>query len=235
MKNTRIFIAELKGNIIIATTARGHCLPNVERLVMQNNMNNITDYNKSIIAIAASTGGTEAILSVVKDLPVTTPGIIIVQHMPPVFTTLYAERLDKICKMSVTEAKDRARVTTGQIIVAAGEYHLTLKKDINGYYIRSERGAKVSGHCPSADVMFDSVAQFTGEHMMGIILTGMGADGAKGITKMRQSGAFTIGQDKESSVVYGMPMEAYKLGGITRQLPLTKIGEEITHYFSRRR
>lgn len=180
-----------------------------------------------IIAIGASTGGTEAILSVIRELPVTTPGIIVVQHMPPVFTKQYAQRLDKICAMRVKEAEPMDRVEPGTVIIAAGEFHLRLKKDYKGYYITSEKGDKVSGHCPSVDVMFHSVADVAKEHAIGVLLTGMGADGAKGLLAMKQAGAYTIGQDKDSCVVYGMPMVAFNIGAVTKQLPLTKITDEI--------
>lgn len=183
-----------------------------------------------VVAIGASTGGTEAVIEVVKNLPPDFPGVIIVQHMPATFTTMYAERLSRICRMEAKEAEDLDRVEAGRIILAAGEYHLTLKKDARGYYIRSRRGEKVSGHCPSVDVMFDSVAESAGKNALGVILTGMGADGARGITKLHATGAYTIGQDKESCVVYGMPMEAYKRGGISRQLPLGQIGDELVRY-----
>ena len=195
----------------------------------------IADGGSAVIAIGASTGGTEAIIQVVKDLPPTTPGVVIVQHMPAGFTKLYAERLDKICLMSVKEAQDGDRVETGKIVIGAGDFHLFLKRDLKGYYVNSRKGEKVSGHCPSVDVLFQSVAAAAGAHSIGVILTGMGADGAKGITEMRQKGAYTIGQDQESCVVYGMPMEAYKLGGISRQLPLGQIGREILNQLARKR
>ncbi len=182
-----------------------------------------------IIAIGASTGGTEAIIEVVKDLPASMPGIVITQHMPANFTTLFAKRLDRICKMSVKEAEDLDRVGQGQIIVAAGEHQMTLHKDQKGYFVHSVRGPRVSGHCPSVDVLFDSVADCAGANAMGVILTGMGADGAQGITKMRKKGAYTIGQDKDSCVVYGMPCEAFKMGGVARQLPLDEIGDELIY------
>jgi len=187
----------------------------------------------TVIAIGASTGGTEAIIAVVKNLPPSTPGIVIVQHMPANFTRLYAQRLDGICKMEVKEAADHDRVTTGRIIVAAGEFHMTLKKDMDGYYIRSRPGEKVSGHCPSVDVLFDSVADTAGKNAIGVLLTGMGADGAKGLLKMRGLGCYTIGQDKESCVVYGMPMEAKKLGAVEKELPVDKIGSEIIYYLGK--
>lgn len=185
-----------------------------------------------VIAIGASTGGTEAILSVIKDLPTTTPGIVIVQHMPPVFTKMYAQRLDKICRMSVKEAEPGDRVERGKVIIGAGEYHLRLCKDTRGYYIKSETGEKVSGHCPSVDVLFDSVATVAGKKALGIILTGMGSDGAKGMLKMRQNGAYTIGQDKDSCVVYGMPMVAFNIGGVIKQASLEQIPAEIIRYLN---
>ena len=188
-----------------------------------------------IIAIGASTGGTEAILEVVRDLPANTPGVVIVQHMPPVFTKMYAQRLDRICKMSVKEAEPGDRVEQGKIIIGAGEYHLRLAKDAKGYYVRSEQGPKVSGHCPSVDVLFDSVAEIAKGNAMGVILTGMGADGAKGLLKMRQAGAYTVGQDKETCVVYGMPMVAFNNGAVQKQFPLGEIGAEIVRHLSMRK
>lgn len=192
----------------------------------------ISPADNMIIAIGASTGGTEAILAVVRDLPATTPGIIVVQHMPPGFTNMYAQRLNKICKMKVKEAENNDRVERGRILIAAGEYHLRLARDPRGYFVKSEQGPKVSGHCPSVDVMFDSVASVAKRNAVGVILTGMGQDGANGLLKMRQNGAYTIGQDKDSCVVYGMPMVAFQLGGVSRQLPLDKIGDEIIRYLN---
>lgn len=185
-----------------------------------------------VIAIGASTGGTEAILAVVKDLPPTTPGIVVVQHMPPVFTRMYAERLNNTCRMAVKEAENGDRVEPGKIIIGAGEFHLRLAKDAQGYYVKSQRGEKVSGHCPSVDVLFDSVAQTAKERSVGVILTGMGADGAKGLLQMKKTGAYTIGQDKESCIVYGMPMVAFNIGGVKKQLPLDQIGDEILRYLN---
>lgn len=225
------FISELLAKIKIAKTAKVHPLPKKipaispahqisAKKILHNNPN-------SIVAIGASTGGTEAIIEVVKNLPKNTPGVIIVQHMPPVFTNMYAQRLDRICQMSAKEAEDNDRVETGKILVAAGDYHMRLCKDSKGYYIRSQKGPRVNGHCPSVDVLFESVAEVAGKNALAVILTGMGADGAKGLLKIRNTGAYTIGQDKASCVVYGMPMEAYKLGAVAKQLPLEKICEEI--------
>lgn len=191
---------------------------------------------KNIVAIGASTGGTEAIVAVVKDLPANTPGIVIVQHMPPVFTRMYAERLDKICKMRVREAQNGDRVEPGLILIAeGGDKQMRVKNDSRGYYVQCEVGEKVSGHCPSVDVLFESVAKVAGPHAVGVILTGMGADGAKNLLEMKKAGAYTIGQDQATCVVYGMPMVAYNLGGVTTQMPLNNIGEGIVRHFMKQR
>lgn len=185
-----------------------------------------------LIAIGASTGGTEATIAVVKNLPAATPGIVIVQHMPPVFTNMYAQRLNHICNMSAVEATDMMRVEQGKIIVAAGDYQLRVMRDAQGYYVTVRPGEKVSGHCPSVDVMFESVAASAGARSIGVLLTGMGADGANGLLKMRQRGAYTIGQDQESCVVYGMPAVAFELGAVTKQLPVDQITADLVSYLS---
>lgn len=181
----------------------------------------------TIIALGASTGGTEALEQVIKHFPKDTPPVIIVQHMPAGFTKLYAERLNRSCMMEVKEAADGDRLRSGLIVIGAGENHLRLCKDARGWYVSSKPGEKVSGHCPSVDVMFNSVAEVAGPQAIGAILTGMGRDGADGLLKMRQRGAFTIGQDKETCVVYGMPMEANKIGAVEVQAPLYKIADII--------
>lgn len=183
--------------------------------------------SEAIIALGASTGGTEALESVIKNFPADTPPVIIVQHMPAGFTKLYSERLNRSCKMQVKEAQDGDRLERGLIIVGAGDFHLRLCRDARGWYVSSKPGEKVSGHCPSVDVMFNSVADVAGPLAIGAILTGMGRDGADGLLRMRNAGAFTIGQDKESCVVYGMPMEAYNCGAVEVQAPLNKIAEII--------
>ncbi|MCH5204590.1 MAG: chemotaxis response regulator protein-glutamate methylesterase [Oscillospiraceae bacterium] len=183
--------------------------------------------SEAIIALGASTGGTEALIQVVKEFPADTPPVIIVQHMPAGFTKMYAERLDRICKMDVKEAEDGDRLRSGLIILGAGDFHLRLEKDSKGYYVSSKHGERVSGHCPSVDVLFNSVAETAGPHAIGAIFTGMGRDGADGLLKMRKAGAFTIGQDKSTCVVYGMPMEAYNIGAVEVQAPLGEIARII--------
>ena len=150
-----------------------------------------------------------------------------VQHMPAGFTKLYSERLNRNCKMQVKEAEDGDRLRRGLIIIGAGEHHLRLCRDARGYFVSSKSGEKVSGHCPSVDVMFTSVSEVAGANAIGAILTGMGRDGASGLLKMRNAGAFTIGQDKESCVVYGMPMEAFNIGAVEIQAPLYNIPDII--------
>lgn len=181
----------------------------------------------AIIALGASTGGTEALEQVIRTFPADTPPVIIVQHMPAGFTKMYAERLNRSCKMEVKEAVDGERLRHGLIVVGAGEHHLRLCRDSRGWYISSKPGEKVSGHCPSVDVMFSSVAEVAGPLAIGAILTGMGRDGADGLLKMRKAGAYTVGQDKATSVVYGMPMEAFNCGAVVVQAPLYKITDII--------
>jgi len=148
--------------------------------------------------------------------------------MPPVFTKMYAERVDKICMMSVSEAKNGDRVTPGTILIApGGDEQMYLRQDAKGYYVNLTPGAKVSGHCPSVDVLFESVTKVAGRNAIGVLLTGMGADGARGLTELKKTGAHTIGQDEASCVVYGMPMEAYKRGGVSEQLSLSTIGAAV--------
>lgn len=181
----------------------------------------------AVLALGASTGGTEALEQVIKDLPADCPATVVVQHMPAGFTKLYSERLNKSCPMEVKEAEDGDRLRRGLVIIGAGEHHLRVCRDSRGYYVSSRPGEKVSGHCPSVDVLFTSVAETVKSNAIGVILTGMGRDGADGLLKMRQAGAFTIGQDKETCVVYGMPMEAYKIGAVQVQAPLFKIADII--------
>ncbi len=185
-----------------------------------------------VVALGASTGGTEALEQIIKKFPEDMPPVIVVQHMPAGFTKMYSERLDRCCKVSVKEAEDGDRLRRGLVIIGAGEHHLRLCKDARGYYVSSQKGEKVSGHCPSVDVMFESVAQVAKANAIGAIMTGMGKDGAEGLLKMKQAGAFTVGQDKETCVVYGMPMEAFKIGAVTVQAPLYKIPEIIVQKLS---
>ncbi len=232
------FIQEISAKIKVASTAKVGVASNTVTsktnvLATKSIISNRVD-NHRIIAIGASTGGTEAILQVLKNLPANSPGIVVVQHMPAGFTSMYANRADKLCAMSVKEAANGDRVETGKVLIGAGDYHLELKKDATGYYVTSKKGAKVSGHCPSVDVLFNSVAQTAGRNALGVILTGMGADGAKGLLAMKNSGSFTFGQNKESCVVYGMPMVAFDIGAVKKQLPLNEIAPNIINHLNGR-
>lgn len=184
--------------------------------------------NISLIAIGASTGGTDAIIEVVKDLPADCPPVVIVQHMPEGFTKMYADRLDRVCKMQAKEAEDGDRLRNGLIILGHGSRQLEVHKDASGFYVTSRPGEKVSGHCPSVDVLFRSVAKVSGKGTIGVILTGMGRDGAYGLGDMRKAGAYTIGQDEPSCIVYGMPCVAYEEGAVIKQAPLDEINSIIT-------
>ncbi len=180
-----------------------------------------------VLAIGASTGGTEAILAVMQQFPAKMPGIVITQHMPPGFTAMYAERLNRLCKVEVREAKHGDRVQPGLALLAPGGTQMRLVRMGNGYSVSCSGSEKVSGHCPSVDVLFDSVASIARDKAIGVILTGMGADGAAGMLRMRKNGAYTIGQDKESCVVYGMPMEAYKIGAVCTQVSLNAVASTV--------
>ena len=196
-------------------------------------MNESSLYKNSIqiIAMGASTGGTEALLAILEKLPGNLPPIVITQHMPPIFTNMYAERLNRICKMEVREAKDQDRLYPGLCLIAPGGLQMQVVKDREGLKVSCLEGEKVSGHCPSIDYLFSSVANACGEHAVGIRLTGMGREGAHGLLLMHEKGAYTLGQDEESSVVYGMPMEAYKLGAVDKQGNLSQIADYLLDCF----
>ena len=196
-------------------------------------MNESSLYKNSIqiIAMGASTGGTEALLAILEKLPGNLPPIVITQHMPPIFTNMYAERLNRICKMEVREAKDQDSLYPGLCLIAPGGLQMQVVKDREGLKVSCLEGEKVSGHCPSIDYLFSSVAKECGEHAVGILLTGMGRDGAHGLLLMHETGAYTLGQDEESSVVYGMPMEAYKLGAVDKQGNLSQIANYLLDCF----
>ena len=184
----------------------------------------------TIIAIGSSTGGTEAVKDVLMALPPNTPPILITQHMPERFTKTWADRMNSLCRISVKEAKDADSVLPGHALVAPGGYHMTLVRSGARYSVRINQDPPVNRHRPSVDVMFDSVAQYAGANTIGVILTGMGSDGAKGMLGMKQAGAYTIAQDEASCVVFGMPKEAIKLGGVDKVLPLSEIPDAIVSY-----
>jgi two-component system chemotaxis response regulator CheB len=180
-----------------------------------------------IITIGASTGGTEAIDTVLKGFSANMPGTVIVQHMPPVFTAMYANRLNHTCAVQVKEARTGDLILPGRVLIAPGDHHMRIKRLNNDYIVECLRGDKVNGHCPSVDVLFNSVANIVGKNAIGVILTGMGNDGANGLLALRKAGARTIGQDERSSIVYGMPKAALEIGAVQEQVPLTMIARKI--------
>lgn len=191
-------------------------------------------WGQNLIAIGASTGGTEAIHQVIRELRSDIPGIVMVQHMPVGFTEMYAQRLDKECEVTVKEARSGDVVKQGQVLLAPGDKQMRLVK-VNGMYqVECRPGPKVSGHCPSVDVLFESVAKTAGRDAIGVLMTGMGRDGARGLLEMRKKGAVTIGQDEKTCIVYGMPKEAYEMGAVTYQVPLGQIAQKLYYILGKK-
>ncbi len=184
--------------------------------------------SSTVIAIGASTGGTEAIREVLSALPANIPGIVIVQHIPPVFSLAFANRLNDLCKLRVKEAADGDRVVSGRALIAPGNFHMTLAKSGGEYRVSIEDGPRVCYQRPSVDVLFESVAKVAKGDAIGALLTGMGSDGAQGLLKMKRAGARTIAQDEASCVVFGMPREAIRMGAADRVLPLNRVAAELT-------
>jgi two-component system chemotaxis response regulator CheB len=189
--------------------------------------NSLIETTQKVIAIGASTGGTEALKEVLASMPINTPGIVVVQHMPAHFTTAFAERLNKCCQIEVREAKDGDSVLNGQALLAPGNFHMLLRRSGARYYVNIKDGPLVYHQRPAVDVLFNSVAQYAGANAIGVIMTGMGADGAKGMLMMKEAGAKTIAQDEASCVVFGMPKEAIKLGAVDRIISVDLIPQEI--------
>jgi two-component system, chemotaxis family, protein-glutamate methylesterase/glutaminase len=195
-------------------------LPPVKRKAM-------LETTEKVIAIGASTGGTEAVLALLRALPEDAPGVVVVQHMPEKFTRQFAQRLDAQCAISVKEAVSGDTVLRGQALIAPGNHHAILKRSGARYYVEVSDGPLVSRHRPSVDVLFRSTARYAGANAIGVILTGMGDDGARGMLEMKQAGARTLAQDEASCVVFGMPAEAIKLGGVDKVLPLDRIAADL--------
>lgn len=183
-----------------------------------------------VVAIGTSTGGTQALEAVLTALPRVCPGIVVVQHMPEKFTEAFARRLDSVCQVAVKEAKSGDRVLPGAVLIAPGGRHMLLKRSGAQYYVEIVDGPPVSRHKPSVDVLFRSAAQCAGRNALGIIMTGMGDDGANGLLEMRQAGANTLAQDEATCVVYGMPKEAVRRGAVGRTVPLGSIADEILQF-----
>lgn len=203
-----------------------------EKITLSDDIINSTELSKikatdKIIAIGTSTGGTHALEVILQPLPISTPAIVIVQHMPEKFTLAFANRLNKLCNIEVREAKDGDKVLPGLALIAPGNKHMQLKRSGAQYTVEITDGPLINRHRPSVDVLFRSVARSAGRNATGIIMTGMGDDGATGLLEMHNAGAYTIAQDEATSVVYGMPKEAVKKGGVEKIVPLEKIPNEI--------
>lgn len=220
---------ELAMKVKIASTAKVGKLKRVDNTAVTGN---IVGGKNRLVAIGASTGGTEAIFEVVSRFKRDIPGVVIVQHMPPGFTKMYADRLNNQCEVAVKEAETGDRVLPGQVLIAPGDRHMRLVKLGNEYQVECRGTDRVNGHCPSVEVLFESVAHVAGRNAVGVILTGMGGDGGKGLLSMRHAGAATIGQDEATCVVYGMPKVAYDLGAVQIQRPVTAIAGEVYRLLS---
>lgn len=222
---------ELAAKVKIASTAKVGKLKRVDSDAVSGQQ--LSANRDRIVAIGASTGGTEAIFEVVKRFRRDIPGVVIVQHMPPGFTKMYADRLNNQCEVAVKEAQTGDRVLTGQVLIAPGDRQMRIVK-VNGFYQVECRGnERVNGHCPSVDVLFNSVAKVAGKNAVGVILTGMGGDGAKGLLEMRNAGAQTIGQDEATCVVYGMPKVAYDIGAVQYKMAVSAIAGKVYSLLSK--
>ena len=225
------FIHELIQKIKIAANAK---IPKfVGQSISPSGVEEGPSLRGRLIAIGASTGGTEAVFNILKVLPSQVPGIVVTQHIPPVFSKMFADRLNDSTQLRVKEAQTGDYVDQGCALIAPGGQHMRLKKVGERYRVECFEGEKVNGHCPSIDVLFDSVAKEVGDRAIGIILTGRGYDGAKGLLTMRRKGARTLGQDEKSSVVYGMPKVAFEIGAVERQVPLETMAQALVTLLKR--
>lgn len=198
-----------------------------EAALMSSPRLSLSKSTNKIIAIGASTGGTEAIKTVLMQFPPTIPGILIVQHMPANFTASFAQRLDSLCEIRVKEAEDGDSVVPGTALLAPGNFHMVMRRSGARYYVNVKSGPLVCHQRPAVDVLFNSVAAYGGANAVGVILTGMGKDGALGMKKMKEAGAMNIAQDEESCVVFGMPKEAIEAGAVDKVVPLGEIGRTV--------
>ncbi len=229
-QDVEAFIEALITKIKVAANAK---VKAVQTPISETVQDHITREFYKVIAIGASTGGTESIYSILKQLPPNIPGIVIVQHIPPLFSRMFAERLNNQTHFNVKEAESGDIIEPGRILIAPGDQHMAVKKIGSHYKVEVFHGEKINGHCPSVDVLFESVSKECGSNALGIILTGMGYDGAKGLLSMKRKGAHTIGQDEESSVVYGMPKVAFDVGAVERQVPLERVAHTLCSFLGR--
>ncbi|WP_294966565.1 chemotaxis response regulator protein-glutamate methylesterase [Sulfurimonas sp.] len=196
--------------------------------------NSLSETTQKLIVIGSSTGGVEALKAFLPQFPRNTPGMLIVQHMPADFTKQFAQCLDSICEMDVREAKDGDTLNIGEVLLAPGDKHMVLRQFGHRYFVQLGGGKKISGHRPSVDVLFNSVSKTAGANAIGVILTGMGSDGAKGLLNIRKSGAMTFGQDKNSCVIYGMPKVAQEIGAVVQQNSIQELPREILQFLENR-
>jgi two-component system chemotaxis response regulator CheB len=215
-------IDKIKAVARVKVESKGEVKVSVDKPLEVNTKALSVTTNK-IIAIGASTGGTEALRVVLSTMPPNAPGILVVQHMPAHFTTSFAERLNELSMITVKEAKDGDSVVNGLALIAPGNYHMLLKRSGARYYVQIKTGPMVHHQRPAADVLFHSVANYAGRNAVGAVLTGMGSDGAQGLLKMREAGARTVVQDEKSCIIFGMPKEAIKLGAAEKVVPLKNI------------
>jgi two-component system chemotaxis response regulator CheB len=221
-------VIQLKEKIRAAARVNmNHRVPATVQPKVGTIVKSLSETTQKVIAIGASTGGTEALKEVLVNLPLNSPGIVIVQHMPAKFTTAFAERLNKICQIEVKEADDGDSVINGRALIAPGNFHMLIRRSGAKYFVNIKDGPFVHHQRPAVDVLFNSVAQYVGNNAIGVILTGMGADGAKGLLAMKGAGAKTIAQDEASCVVFGMPKEAIKMGAAEKVVSLEKVAHEI--------
>jgi two-component system chemotaxis response regulator CheB len=202
---------------------------NADVILSANQGRAMTQTTERVVAIGTSTGGTQALEEILVALPRVCPGIVIVQHMPEKFTAAFAARLDTVCEITVKEAQTSDRVVPGRALIAPGGKHMLLRRSGAQYHVEVVDGPLVNRHRPSVDVLFRAVAKCAGNNALGIILTGMGDDGAAGLLEMRNAGARTVAQDEESCVVYGMPKEAVKCGAVQKSVPLSAVASEILY------
>jgi len=233
-ESKEVFISNLTQKVLVASMARPRSAPlrSPSIAVATPNLGGGPALDRVLVGLGASTGGTEATLEVMRRLPADIPPMVIVQHMPKGFTQMYADRLNRICKMEVREAKNGDELHRGLALVAPADLQCRVVRIGTRYTLNCTHGEKVSGHRPSVDAMFHSMAEVVRCKMVGIIMTGMGQDGAAGLLEMRKKGAYTIGQDKESSVVYGMPMVAYNIGAVQTQASCENIAGVLLRYLN---
>jgi two-component system chemotaxis response regulator CheB len=233
------FIEESEIRICDAVKAAAHSKPKLTRLkritdkltadviLAPSSRKSMIRTTEKIVVVGASTGGTEALKMFLESFPEDSPGIVIVQHMPEHFTEAFAKRLNTLCKIEVKEAKDDDSIIRGRAIIAPGNHHMLVKRSGARYYVEVKDGPLVCRHRPSVDVLFRSAAQYAGVNCVGVIMTGMGDDGANGMLEMKNAGAYNIAQDENSCIVFGMPQEAIRLGGVDKIMPLDLISHEV--------